>query len=137
MLTWFLRLALLLQAALAVAQPVLAGAYLTGRFDLIGVHGANGAALLGTTLLSGVAALLVATVGRGPVWPVLSLVLLWFAEGVQIGMGVERRLEVHLPLGVAIVGCSVALAVWSFRPAARRVRPRPANPREAATGMAA
>lgn len=123
MLLWTLRLLLLLNAALAVAQPVMAGSYLGGNFDIIGAHGLNGSMVLGATFLAGLAAIGYAVL-RGPVWPVPVLVLLWFVEGVQLGMGYSRNLGVHIPLGVAIVGVAVALAVWSFTPAARRRRER-------------
>lgn len=123
MLLWTLRILLVLNAVLAVAQPVMAGSYLGGNFDVITAHGLNGTALLGTTTLAGIAGLVYA-VRRGPVWPVPALVALWFAEGIQLGMGYTRNLLVHIPLGVAIVGVAVALAAWSFTPGARSRRAR-------------
>lgn len=120
---WTLRTLLSLHALLAVAQPVLAGSYLAGNFDMLGTHGLNGNLLLGMTFLAGLASLGYILV-RGPIWPLPALVLLWFVEGIQIGMGHTRNLAVHIPLGVAIVGIAVALAVWSFTPAAARRRAR-------------
>lgn len=129
MLLWILRLFLVLNAVIAVAQPIMAGSYLAGNFDIIGAHGLNGTMLLGMTFLAGLVALPYAVL-RGPVWPVPALALLWLAEGMQLGMGYSRNLAVHIPLGVAIVGIAVALAVWSLTPAARRRRARRTAPRE-------
>lgn len=120
---WTLRILLLLNALLAIAQPIMAGSYLSGNFDILDAHGLNGNVLLGTTFLAGLAALGYVIV-RGPVWPVPVLVVLWFAEGIQIGMGHTRNLAVHIPLGVAIVGTAAALAAWSFTSAAARRRAR-------------
>jgi hypothetical protein len=122
-LLWTLRLLLLLNATLAVAQPVMAGSYLGGNFDIIGAHGLNGSMVLGATFLSGIVAIAYAVL-RGPVWPVPVLVLLWFAEAIQLGLGYSRNLAVHIPLGVAIVGIAVALGAWAWTPAARRRRAR-------------
>lgn len=119
---WLLTAALTLQGLVAVAQPVLIGGYLDGIVDLVGVHGTNGTALLGVTMLAGLAAIARVFPGRGSLWPVVALTVLWFAEGIQVGMGFSRVLAVHVPLGVAIVGVCVALAVWSWTPAARRPR---------------
>lgn len=120
---WTLRILLTLNALLAAAQPVMAGSYLAGNFDAIGPHGVNGNMLLGMTALAGLAALGYAVRG-GPVWPVLALGVLWFLEGVQLGMGYTGRLAIHIPLGVLIVGAAVWLAAWSFTRAARRRRAR-------------
>jgi ABC-type nickel/cobalt efflux system permease component RcnA len=40
----------------------------------------------------------------------------------QTAFGALRVLAIHIPLGVAIVAFALGLAVWSFRPAARRTR---------------
>ena len=56
-LVWTWRVWMLAYLGSAVAQPVLAGAYLEGDYDAIGWHGTNGSALLsamvvGTALLA-------------------------------------------------------------------------------------
>jgi hypothetical protein len=119
---WLLRLALALTATAAVAQPVLIGGYLDGAFDLIGVHGANGSVLLTLTMLAGLAAVLYAWPGGGRPWPLLAVVVLWWAEAVQLAMGYARVLSVHVPLGVLVVASAAALAVWCWTPAARLPR---------------
>lgn len=39
---------------------------------------------------------------------------MFFAVGLQIGMGFSRTLAVHIPLGVAIVGLAVGHSIWLF-----------------------
>ena len=119
---WLLRLALTLTALSAVAQPVLIGGYLDGGFDLLAWHAGNANLMLALVMLTGATALLYVWPGGGRPWPVLALGALWFAAGVQIGMGYLRVLAVHVPLGVTVVAAAVGLAVWSWTPSARRRR---------------
>jgi hypothetical protein len=49
-------------------------------------------------------------------------VLVFLAEGFQIGMGYSRQLHLHVPLGVAIVVAAVLLAAWVWTPSAARAR---------------
>jgi hypothetical protein len=118
---WLLAAVLTLHALLAVAQPVLIGGYLQGDFDLIAAHGVNGSLLPATAFVAAVAAV-VFWARRGPGWPVVVLAILWLAEFVQMTLGWLRVLWVHVPLGVAIVGLAVFLAVWAWTPAAGRAR---------------
>lgn len=111
-----------LAALLAVAQPVLIGGYLQGSFDLVTVHGVNGSLLMTATFVAAVAALLAWTVGHGPGWPTLAMAALWLAEFVQLVAGYTRLLWLHIPVGVAVVGAAVFIAVWAWTPAARRPR---------------
>jgi hypothetical protein len=104
-----------------VAQPVLAGRYLGGDFDALGLHRVNGSLLPVFAMLQ-FAAAVAYFVGRGRGWPMLYCVALFLAEGIQIGMGYSRDLGVHLPLGVGIVLAQILFTVWLFRPGARRPR---------------
>lgn len=107
----------LLQVVVAVhllavlAQPVLAGLYLGGDVDAVAVHAAVGSGLAAVSMLMVVVALLHAVVVRGRWWLPVAATVLFVVEGLQIGMGYERTLELHVPLGVAIVLAAVALAV--------------------------
>ncbi|HEY0637040.1 MAG TPA: hypothetical protein VGD67_05280 [Pseudonocardiaceae bacterium] len=116
---------LALHAALAVLQPIFAGSYLSGSIDAMTVHGISGSLVTVVCLAQLVVAALFWRPGRGPAWPLLATVALFLAEGVQLGVGYTRTLAIHLPLGVAIVGCTVAMFIWSlaWRPAAPEVRP--------------
>jgi hypothetical protein len=105
-----------------LAQPVLAGRYLTGDVDAIEVHGLVGSllSLVAMALIAGAAGYVLA--GRGRLWVFPVMVLLFLAEGLQIGAGHSRELQVHVPLGVAIVVAAVLLAAWVWTPSAARPR---------------
>jgi hypothetical protein len=121
---WTLRALITVHVLAAVAQPVLAGLFLTGDVDAIGVHGLIGSLLT----LVGMAVIGVALAyvlgGRGRLWVLPVAVLLFLADGFQIAAGYERQLELHIPLGVAIVVVSVLLAAWAWSPSAARPRSR-------------
>jgi hypothetical protein len=119
---WLLRAPLSVHALAAVGQPVLAGRYLSGDFDALTGHAVNASLVLLTVMAAFPAAVLYWLVGRGAGWPALALAALFVAEVTQIAVGAQRVLAVHIPLGVGIVGTTVALVAWSFRPAARRPR---------------
>ncbi len=119
---WVLRLALAVHALAAVAQPVLAGRYLSGDFDALAAHGINAGFVFLAAMAAFVAAVLYWLVGRGAGWPALVIAALIVAEIAQVAAGAQRVLAVHIPLGVGIVAAAVALGVWSFRPVARRAR---------------
>jgi hypothetical protein len=119
---WTLRFLLTGHLVAVLAQPVLAGRYLTGDVDAIKAHGLNGSllALVAMSLMAGALAYVVG--GRGQLWVLPGTVLLFLAEGFQIGMGYSRQLQVHVPLGVAIVVTAVLLAAWVWTPSAARPR---------------
>ncbi|MEQ7123645.1 hypothetical protein ABN034_03890 [Actinopolymorpha sp. B11F2] len=119
---WTLRGVALVHAAAVVGQPLLAGRYLGGDVESLAVHGFNGSLLPLLTMLQGAAALAYVWPGGGRGWPFLVTFLLFFAEGIQIGLGHTRELAIHLPLGVGIVVVQVLLTVWLFRGGARRPR---------------
>jgi hypothetical protein len=119
---WTLRSLLTAHLVAVLVQPVLAGRYLTGDVDAIKAHGLNGSllALVAMSLMAGALAYVVG--GRGQLWVLPVTVLLFLAEGFQIGMGYSRQLQVHVPLGVAIVVTAVLLAAWVWTPSAARPR---------------
>ena len=132
---WLLRLAITAHLVAVLAQPILAGRYLTGDVDAITAHGAVGTALAALDLLVIAAAAVYMVGGRGTLWVLPAAVLLFLAVGLQIGMGYARQLGVHVPLGVVIVTASVLFAAWVWTPSARRARsprPRGAGARSAA-----
>lgn len=106
---------------LVLAQPVLAGLFLTGNVDAIAVHSAIGSALAAVAIVL-IATTLIYVVRRGSLWVLPAAVVLFFAVGLQIGMGYSRVLQIHIPLGVAIVMAALAFAVWVWTPSAARPR---------------
>jgi hypothetical protein len=121
---WTLRFLLTGHLVAVLAQPVLAGRYLTGDVDAIKAHGLVGSllSLVAMTLVAGAVAYVLG--GRGQLWVLPVAVLVFLAEGFQIGMGYSRQLQVHVPLGVAIVVTAVLLAAWVWTPSAARPRGR-------------
>src|SRR5919198_2375922 len=100
---WLLRAVVTLHLAAVFAQPVLAGRFMSGDYDVLAVHRANGigVAVIGFAQLA--VALLCWRPARGPGWPVPLCIGLTVAEILQIYLGFNRVVGVHVPLGVAIV----------------------------------
>ena len=119
---WLLRTALTVHLLAVLAQPVLAGLFLTGDIDAIAVHGTIGSTLAAVDLVVIGATLVYVFGGRGRLWVLPVIVALFLAVGLQIGFGYSRTLEIHVPLGVAIVTTSVLLAIWVWSPSAGRAR---------------
>jgi hypothetical protein len=118
---WSLRVTTTVYLVMVLAQPVLAGLFLTGNVDAITVHGVVGSTLSGVGLVL-VAATVVYLLRRGRLWVLPVVVLLFLAAGVQIALGYARVMQVHVPLGVAVVTAAVLLAVWVWSPSAARPR---------------
>ena len=119
---WLMRTVLSVHLLAVLAQPVLAGLFLTGDIDAIAVHGTVGSTLAAVDLVMVGATLGYVLGGRGRLWVLPVAVALFLAVGLQIGFGYSRTLEIHIPLGVAIVTTSVLLAVWVWSPSAGRAR---------------
>lgn len=118
---WILRLALLFQGILAAFQPVLAGSFMSGNYDALTEHSRNGGTLIVVTFVALVATLIHAIAGSR-LWPVGVHVLLLIAVTMQIAVGHTRNLALHIPLGVALVGIMVYLAIWAWLPGAKKRR---------------
>lgn len=116
-----LRILVTTHLVAVLALPVLAGLFLTGDVDAIAVHGAIGSALAAFGLVL-IAATLVYVLRRGRLWVLPAAVLLFLAVGLQIGMGYARALQIHIPLGVAIVTAAVLFTIWVWSPSAARPR---------------
>lgn len=120
-ITWaVLAVVLGIHAAAAVGQPILAGVYLNGELEAMSYHGTIGSSIVAVTMLGmAPATLLFWLVGKGPWWYMVATVVLFFAEGLQIGMGYSRQFALHIPLGVFIVGMAVAMfwnvVAWRVR----------------------
>jgi hypothetical protein len=119
---WTLRLVVTVHLLAVLAQPVLAGRYLIGDVDAMQVHGLIGSMLALVAMIVIAAALAYVVGGRGRLWVLPVAVLLFLADGFQIGFGYGRELHLHVPLGVVIVVGAVLLAAWAWSPAAARAR---------------
>lgn len=112
-----LRLVVTTHASAVLTQPVLAGQFLSGHFDLVAIHGVVAHVIELLALTQVVAAILLWSPGRGPLWPLWMSLLVFVAEGVQVGVGYARVLSTHVPLGVAIaiVMTTTLLGVWRIK----------------------
>jgi hypothetical protein len=123
-----LRAIVLLHAVLVLTQAALAGQFLAGHGAWLRVHETNAGIIQLVGLVQLVVAVLLWRPGRGPGWPALASLALLVAEEFQIGFGYARVLALHVPLGVAIFGLTVALLVGTGRltraDAALKERPR-------------
>lgn len=117
---WVLRVVLTAHLGGVLAQPLLAGVFLTGDVDAIPVHRSVGLAVALSGLVVVAVALGYAVAVRGRWWLVPVAVLLLLAEMLQLGMGFARLLQVHVPLGVAITVMVTLLTGWAWSSSARR-----------------
>ena len=122
-------------AALVLVQAAFAGRYLSGDAAGLRLHERNAELIVTLALVQLVLAVLVWRPGRGPAWPALASLALWLAEVAQISLGYGRVLSVHVPLGVAIFGLTVALAIGTWRLTSAG-RPRSSTTRCAAQRVA-
>jgi len=119
-----LRVVAVLHSLAFLLQPVFAGGYLMGDVDSLGLHNANAFVVTGLDVVQLVCAIVFFWAGRGRAWPIWASLAIAVAVEVQVGMGFERLLVVHLPLGVALVVGQILMTVWLFRAAAATARPR-------------
>jgi hypothetical protein len=114
---WVLRVTSTLAAVLLFDQAVFAGQFLGGRYSSLQTHRENATYAGIAILLEAVAALLVRWRGRGPTWLIFACLGIFALIALQILLGFERVLAVHVPLGVAIILLGATLAVWAWRQA--------------------
>jgi hypothetical protein len=107
-----LRAILLIHALGIVTQAVFAGQFLSGQDASVGFHETTGWVIVGACVLQIVAGLMV----RGtPLWFTISSVFAFLGEGLQMGTGYGRFLNVHIPLSILIMGGVMCQVMWSFR----------------------
>ncbi|RJL36199.1 hypothetical protein D5H75_01790 [Bailinhaonella thermotolerans] len=121
---WSLRGLVLAVTLLVLAQPVLAGLFVTGDVGMLGLHGAIASFLAALVFFQVVAAILVWRPGRGPAWPIGASVAGFVLVEAQSAAGYARAVALHIPLGVLLFGLSVALLIAVWSPGVRRRRPR-------------
>jgi hypothetical protein len=111
-----LRIFITLQAAAILFQGVTAGQLLNGTDSMKDVHASGAAAVHLTALVQLVLAILWWRPGRGAGWPALVSLLIALLGFVQSAVGGSHNLAVHVPLGMALLGVSVAILVWAWSP---------------------
>ncbi len=97
-----------------LTQAALAGGFITGDVNLLGLHSANGITLVLTCSALLPAAILLVRPGRGPWWPIAFSVAIWWLVAVQVGFGFSRQIGLHIPIGVAIMSLISGFTWWTF-----------------------
>jgi hypothetical protein len=119
---WLLanRVLVSVHAVAITGQPVFAGGYLSGDYDMIWPHrwGADVVSVLG---YAQVLAALVLWLVRGPRWLLWASVLIAAGETAQYFAGLAGALDLHIPLGVALVTAMALTTVAVWRPQTWRV----------------
>ena len=119
-----LRVVAVLHSLAFLAQPVFAGGYLMGDVDSLGLHRLNAGVVTALDVAQLICAIVFFWGGRGRAWPIWASLGIALAVEVQVGMGFERMLLVHLPLGVSLTVGQIVLTMWLYRAAAAQPRPR-------------
>jgi hypothetical protein len=109
--------AVIAQALLILTQPVLIGLFLSGGdSSKLQAHEIVGSAVGAAGILVVIAAILVWRSANWPATVVLWSVLLLVAEVIQLTLGYDRHLGIHVPLGVALAIAASFLYTWAFKP---------------------
>jgi hypothetical protein len=119
-----LRVVAVLHSLTFLGQPVFAGGYLMGDVDSLALHGINAFVISGLDLAQLICAVVYFWGGRGRAWPIWASLVVALAVEVQVGMGYERLLVVHLPLGVSLAVGQILITIWLFGARAASARPR-------------
>ncbi|MER7016045.1 hypothetical protein ABT324_31835 [Saccharopolyspora sp. NPDC000359] len=99
------------------AQPVFAGVFLSGDYDMLHMH-AIGADVVFYLVLVQLAIALLLWARRGPRWPSGVTALIVLGETGQYFAGLAGGLDVHFPLGVALTALTTAAVIALWRPSA-------------------
>ncbi|GAA0520317.1 hypothetical protein [Saccharopolyspora thermophila] len=116
-----LRLVATAHAVAIFAQPVFAGVFLSGDYDMLHAH-AVGADVVYSLGLVQLAAALVLWALRGARWPSGVALLIVLGETAQYSAGMAGDLDLHIPLGVALVALTFGTLVAQWRPATEVIR---------------
>ena len=123
-----LRVAAVLHSLAFLGQPVFAGGYLMGDVGSLTLHAINAFVITGLDLAQLICAVVYFWGGRGRAWPIWASLAVALAVEVQVGMGYERLLVVHLPLWVSLTVGQILTTVWLFGAGAASARPRRSRP---------
>lgn len=112
---WFFAVIAVVNAAMLLCQPFLAGMHIGGDSGALNLHYLNGQALMSIAGIQFIAALMWWRPGGGPakaaVW---SLILVGLVT-TQFWIGYFQYPSMHLPLGIATLFCAILVAIIPFR----------------------
>ncbi|HEY0688149.1 MAG TPA: hypothetical protein VGD71_03840 [Kribbella sp.] len=112
---WLYRGSSTVFAILVVAQPVLAGQFLSGAYSALLLHSTNANVIAGAAFIVLAAAIVFHVLGRGPRWPIAVSAAEFGVVTLQVTAGHLRWMALHIPLGVGVVALSILLAAESWR----------------------
>lgn len=124
---WLFRVVVSGHTLMLITQPILAGRFLAGDFNMLSAHARVGNLLMPVGMAMIVAALLLWRPGGGPAWPIPVAIAVTMASGIQLGAGYARNLGLHVPLGVGLVVTGVYLTAWAWTGRPRRPAPNPSG----------
>jgi hypothetical protein len=96
------------------AQSVFAGQFLSGIDRPVKFHEWTGWAVLAISAIQIVVVAMLMRSGKSSLWLFFGSILLFLAEGLQMGMGYGRFLDVHIPLGVIVFGAVTTQTISAF-----------------------
>ena len=112
----FFRTLVTVHVALPLTQPVLVGLFLSGGdHSKLTAHEMVGSSVAATGLFLLVSSVVVWRVAHWPAKVVLWCGVLFVGEAVQLTMGYDRHLGIHVPLGVVLTVAASFLYTWTFR----------------------
>ncbi|CAM01136.1 hypothetical protein A8924_2224 [Saccharopolyspora erythraea NRRL 2338] len=114
-----LRLVATAHAVAIFGQPVFAGVFLSGDYDMLRLH-ATGADVVFYLALVQLVAAMVLWWRRGVRWPSAVALLIVLGETGQYSAGLSGDLELHIPLGVALVALTIVSLFVLWRPEVAR-----------------
>lgn len=109
-----LRVVLVCHSLAVFTQAVLAGQFLSGLDSAVKFHELTGWIILVIAPIQVIVAAVLLRSGITSLWLVLGSILVFLAEGLQVGTGYGRFLDVHVPLGVLIFAAVSWQAISSF-----------------------
>lgn len=107
-----LQVVLLTHSLALLAQPAIAGEFLSGTDGVVQFHEWTGWLILALCIAQ---IALAAVTREAPLWLVMGSVMVLLGELMQVGTGYMRYMPVHVPLGVILFGVVLAQTVWMFR----------------------
>jgi hypothetical protein len=116
-----LRIVLVLHSCALLAQPALAGEFLSGSDQAVRFHELLAWVILGLCSIQIALATVGLRIGVATYWLPIGSALLLLAESLQTGVGYGRFLRVHIPLGAIEFAVVLVQTVSVFRS-------RPGNP---------
>ena len=109
-----LRTVVVCHVIAVLTQSVFAGQFLSGSDSQVKFHEVTGWIVLAVSFGQIVTAAALMRSGGVSLMLLFGSIFVLLGEGLQIGTGYGRFLNVHVPLGVIIFGCVAAQAVSVF-----------------------